>query len=88
MSRALIVHRAGPGTSVQDRGRTGYLDEGLSAGGAADLMALHEGAALLGQSPDCAALELAGQGGIFEVTRQRFDETPHQKDSNRVGKRG
>ncbi|MCP3970691.1 MAG: biotin-dependent carboxyltransferase family protein [Rhodobacteraceae bacterium] len=68
MSRGLIVHRAGPGTSVQDRGRTGYLDEGLSASGAADLMALHEGAALLGQPPEFAALELAGMGGIFEVT--------------------
>ncbi len=68
MSTALIVHRCGPGTTVQDMGHRGWLDEGLSPGGAADLLALHEGAALLRQPPESAALELAGAGGIFEVT--------------------
>ncbi len=46
MSRALIVHKAGPGMSVQDAGRPGYLGYGLSRGGAADRLALAEGAAL------------------------------------------
>lgn len=32
-------------------------------------MALHEGAALLGQSPELAALEMAGMGGTFEATQ-------------------
>jgi len=68
MSRALVIRRAGPRMTVQDTGRTGYLDAGLSRGGAADRLALAEGAALLGQSGDCAALEMAGLGGEFEAT--------------------
>lgn len=68
MTRALIVHRAGPGVTVQDLGRPGYLAFGLSRGGAADRLALAEGAALLAQAPGSAALELAGMGGEFEAT--------------------
>jgi len=68
MTTGLIVHRAGPGLTIQDRGRPGYLRFGLSRGGAADQLALAEGAALLGQSMDCAAIEMAGIGGEFEVT--------------------
>ncbi|WP_419740287.1 biotin-dependent carboxyltransferase family protein [Ruegeria sp.] len=64
----LMVHRIGPSCTVQDQGRIGYLDQGLSRSGAADILALHEGAALLGQSPDLAALEMAGMGGTFEAT--------------------
>ncbi len=52
--------RAGPGVTVQDMGRPGYLAQGLSRGGAADRLALCEGAALLGQGSDLAALEIAG----------------------------
>ncbi|WP_371225419.1 biotin-dependent carboxyltransferase family protein [Roseovarius sp. 2305UL8-3] len=68
MTRNLIVHRVGPGITVQDLGRPGYLAFGLSRGGAADRMALAEGAALLGQKDDHAALELVGMGGEFEAT--------------------
>ena len=68
MSRALIIHRAGPQVTVQDRGRPGLLGQGLSQGGAADPVALHEGAALLRQPVSHAALEMAGMGGTFEVT--------------------
>lgn len=60
MSRAIEVLRAGPGVSVQDGGRPGYLAQGLSRGGALDRLALAEGAALLGQSAELAALEVAG----------------------------
>lgn len=67
MTRALVVHRAGPGVTVQDRGRPGYLGFGLSRGGAADRLALAEGAALLGQDGALAALEMAGMGGEFEA---------------------
>ena len=67
MSRVLIVHRAGPGVSVQDMGRPGFLAFGLSRGGAADRLALDEGAALLAQDPGVAALEMAGMGGEFEA---------------------
>lgn len=68
MSRALTLLQAGPGVSVQDRGRTGLLAQGLSRGGAADPVALHEGAALLGQPPECAAVEMAGFGGTFRAS--------------------
>jgi allophanate hydrolase len=67
MSRALIVREAGPGLTVQDLGRPGWLSEGLSRGGAADRLALLEGAALLGQEVE-AAVEMAGFGGVFEAT--------------------
>lgn len=64
---AVIVHQVGPGVTVQDSGRSGYLALGLSRGGAADRLALAEGAALLRQ-PVGAALEMAGLGGRFETT--------------------
>ena len=67
MTATLVIRRAGPGMSVQDLGRPGYLDQGISVGGAADGLALAEGAALLGQPADCAAIEMAGAGGIFEA---------------------
>lgn len=68
MTRALIVHEAGPQVTVQDLGRPGFLSVGLSRGGAADRLAVLEGSALLGQAPDLAVLEMAGFGGVFEAT--------------------
>jgi allophanate hydrolase len=68
MSAELIVHSAGPAVTVQDMGRPGWLAEGLGRGGAMDRLALSEGAALLGQPETCAALEMGGMGGVFEVT--------------------
>ncbi|MGH1353556.1 MAG: biotin-dependent carboxyltransferase family protein [Thalassovita sp.] len=68
MTRTLTVLRAGPGTSIQDQGRPGYLAYGVSRGGAADLVALSEGAVLLQQSPKCAAIEMAGLGGEFQAS--------------------
>ncbi|MCD9149913.1 5-oxoprolinase subunit C family protein [Pseudophaeobacter flagellatus] len=65
---ALKVLRIGPLVSIQDQGRPGQLQQGVSRGGAADLLALAEGAALLRQSADLAALEMAGMGGLFEAT--------------------
>lgn len=63
----LSVHRAGPSMSVQDLGRHGTLQLGLSRGGAADRLALIEAAALLGQRGVQAAIEMAGMGGAFTV---------------------
>ena len=68
MTEVLNVHQAGPGVTVQDLGRPGFLGQGMSQGGAADWRALAEGAGLLGQSHDCAAIEMAGLGGQFSVT--------------------
>jgi allophanate hydrolase len=68
MTAALKIHAAGPSMTVQDLGREGFLAQGLTPGGAADRVALYEGAALLGQDPDCAAIEMVGMGGTFEAT--------------------
>lgn len=65
MTRFLEVVSVGPAVTVQDEGRPGYLAFGLSRGGAADMRALAEGAALLGQDSGAAALEMAGFGGVF-----------------------
>lgn len=64
---ALKVLRIGPAVSIQDMGRSGLLDQGVSRSGAADHLALAEGAALLRQDPGLAALEMAGLGGLFEA---------------------
>ena len=69
MTGHLRVLMGGPMLSVQDLGRPGYLSNGLSRGGAADRLALVEGAALLGQGAGLAAIEMAGYGGTFEALR-------------------
>lgn len=66
MSRKFTVLSAGPALLVQDLGRTGYLAFGVTRGGAADIFALHEAAALLGQDPNLAAIEMTGMGGRFK----------------------
>lgn len=63
----LRVQSIGPSVTIQDQGRPGFIASGLSRGGAVDLLALVEGAALLGQSSDLAALEMAGFGGVFKA---------------------
>lgn len=63
----LSIHSAGPGLTVQDLGRPGWQAQGLSTGGAADRLALLEGAALLGGEPADAVIEMMGFGGTFSV---------------------
>lgn len=65
---SLVVLSSNPGVTVQDKGRPGWLAQGLSRGGAADPVALAEGAALLGQSDDLAVIELAGAPARFRTT--------------------
>ena len=65
---SLRVLSVSPAASVQDQGRPGHLNEGLSRGGAIDIEALTEGAALLGHPPQLAAVELPGFGGSFEAS--------------------
>ncbi|KIC30517.1 5-oxoprolinase subunit C family protein [Leisingera sp. ANG-S5] len=67
MTGTLTVLRTGPGVTVQDGGRPGWLEYGVSRGGAADRLALAEGAALLGQGADLAAVEMPGMGGEFQA---------------------
>lgn len=66
--RGLRVLQAGPAMAMQDLGRPGYLAKGLTRGGAADVLAVHEGAALLRQDAALAVLEMVGTGGTFEAT--------------------
>ncbi len=56
--RALHILSAQGIVTVQDGGRAGFLALGLSRGGAADPIALAEGAALLRQPAQSAAIEL------------------------------
>ena len=69
---SILLHRAGPGVTVQDTGRPGFLAQGLSRGGAADRLALEEGAALLGQDPGLAAIEIAGSFLSLEVSANTY----------------
>jgi len=64
---SLSVHQIGIGVALQDMGRSGFLENGLTRGGACDLRAIYEGAALLMQSHNFAALEMTGTGGTFEA---------------------
>ncbi|TVQ35111.1 MAG: biotin-dependent carboxyltransferase family protein [Geminicoccaceae bacterium] len=66
-ARGLIVRQAGLAASVQDLGRPGYQRQGVAEGGAVDPRALVAGAAILGQAPDLAAVELVGMGGQYEA---------------------
>lgn len=68
MTAYLEILDAGPAVTIQDLGRTGYIAQGLTRGGALDRRALHEAAALLAQ-PVTAALEMVGMGGRFRATR-------------------
>ncbi len=67
MSDVLRVLDAGPAVTLQDLGRTGYIAQGLTRGGALDRLALLEGAALL-ERPPTAAIEMIGYGGAFEAS--------------------
>lgn len=68
MSCALNILRPGPGVTLQDRGRPGWLDLGLSRGGAADRLALAEAEALLGVRGEMTVIEMAGFGADLEAT--------------------
>ena len=65
----IFVHSAGFLTSVQDLGRTGYLQSGISSGGALDSHAMRVANALVGNEGAAAGLE-ATLGNL----RLRFDD--------------
>lgn len=62
-------HALNPGhfTTVQDHGRTGYREWGVPVGGAFDPVALDIANALLGNGPECAALEMTLFGGSYDA---------------------
>ncbi|UHS58366.1 biotin-dependent carboxyltransferase family protein [Agrobacterium vaccinii] len=63
----LIVNQAGPMTSVQDLGRTGLVQMGVSASGPMDGVAMLIANRLVGNAKDDALIEFASVGGQFEV---------------------
>ncbi len=68
MTATFALHQTGPAVTVQDLGWDGYVAQGISRGGAMDILAMAEGAALLGQSSNLAALEMPGFGGVFSTS--------------------
>ena len=61
----LRVDRIGPGATIQDRGRWGFREVGVSVGGAFDRGSHDLANALLGNEPGAAGLELSLFGGEF-----------------------
>ena len=61
------IHVLAPGfqTTVQDLGRFGYAQYGISASGAADPLALRAGNLLVGNAENAPALEMTLTGGEF-----------------------
>ena len=64
----LLVRQVGPMVTVQDRGRKGLLHAGVSGSGPMDGPSMDLANALVGNGADCAVLEFAGTGGVFEVS--------------------
>lgn len=63
----LIVHHAGPMMSVQDLGRPGFAQMGVSASGPMDGAAMRIANRLVGNAESDALIEFANVGGQFEV---------------------
>jgi biotin-dependent carboxylase-like uncharacterized protein len=57
----------GLSTTVQDAGRPGYREWGVPLGGSFDRASADLANALLGNSPDCALLELTLTGGAYQA---------------------
>ncbi|MRX49690.1 urea amidolyase [Paracoccus sp. S-4012] len=77
--RVLEIRSVAGTVTVQDAGRPGFLAQGLSRGGAADPVALAEGAALLRQPAGSAAIELmsgALTAGVGQPTRIALTGAP------------
>ena len=63
---SIRVVQPGFQTTIQDLGRFGFADQGVSASGAADAVALRAGNLLVGNAENAAALEMTLVGGAFE----------------------
>src|SRR5438034_1003062 len=63
------VIRAGPLTTVQDRGRPGYAHLGVPPSGAADPRAIELGNRIVGNDPGAAALEATLVGPVLRFAR-------------------
>ncbi len=63
----LLVIDAGLSTTVQDLGRPGYRQWGVPPGGPFDRGSAGLANALLGNSPDCAVVEITLWGGVYQA---------------------
>ena len=63
----MVVQRRGVCSTIQDVGRSSGLASGIPPGGAADQYAFSINNLVLGNPPNCAALELILYGGRFKV---------------------
>jgi biotin-dependent carboxylase-like uncharacterized protein len=78
----LVVERPGIQSLVVDRGRFGWLDAGVSWGGAADLFAFAFANRLVGNAVHAAAVEIAFGAASFRFTeRTRFALTGAECDA-------
>ncbi|MBF9233739.1 5-oxoprolinase subunit C family protein [Microvirga alba] len=64
----LVVKTCGPMTTLQDRGRLGYQRFGVSPSGAMDRRSLAIANALVGNSPETAAIEFMNLGGTLTAS--------------------
>jgi len=67
MTAALLVHRAGASTTIQDCGRVGHQSSGVPVSGALDRVALAAANIVVGNPPGEAALEILMLGPEFEI---------------------
>jgi len=67
---ALLVHKPGLATTVQDAGRPGYRRDGVTTGGAMDSYALHVANMLVGNEAGAACLELTLAGPELEAREE------------------
>src|SRR4051794_35916859 len=70
MRPALEVISAGPGSTLQDRGRFGRQRFGVSTAGAADPLLMAMANTLVGNAPEEAAIELTLVGDTYEVAAE------------------
>ena len=66
------IERAGFGSTVQDRGRSGHMREGVPTSGPADPFAFRAAQALVGNTPADAALEAVGLPFSFRCDTPRI----------------
>ncbi len=68
MNTTVEIQSVAGSLTVQDHGRAGYQRFGVAEGGAMDRFALYQGAALLDNDINDAALEMAGAGASFAMS--------------------
>ncbi|MBQ6544619.1 MAG: hypothetical protein IJL72_02660, partial [Lachnospiraceae bacterium] len=66
----MLIEKAGALSTIQDRGRFGYLSSGIGQAGAMDTCAYEAGALLTENEGTAAALEMTLLGGTFRFAEE------------------